>query len=80
MALQRPFQQKRINGRVRSITEMAGHSSALGARDTADRMQRAGIASAVSIPYSDARWRTRDDNIAAARTDGTFDAKPLTPP
>jgi hypothetical protein len=75
MAPQRPFQQKRINGRVRSITEMAGHSSALGARDTADRMQRAGIAPVVSIPYSDARWRTRDDNIAAARADGTFDAK-----
>lgn len=69
MALQRPFQQKRINGRVRSITEMAGHSSALGARDTADRMQRAGIAPAAS------GIRTRDDNIAAARADGTFDAK-----
>ncbi len=73
MPPQRPFQQKRINGRVRSITEMNGHSSILGARDTADRMQRAGIA-----PYAGmhgAASRTRADNIAAARADGTFDAK-----
>lgn len=63
----------RINGRVRSITEMAGHRSILGDRDTADRMQRAGIA-----PYAGmhgAASRTRADNIAAARADGTFDAK-----
>lgn len=66
-------ERPRINGRVRSITEMAGHSSALGDRDTADRMQRAGIA-----PYAGmhgAASRTRADNIAAARADGTFDAK-----
>lgn len=69
MAPQRPFQQARINGRVRSITEMAGHRSILGDRDTADRMQRAGITPAAS------GVRTREDNIAAARADGTFDAK-----
>ena len=62
-------ERPRINGRVRSITEMGGHSSALGARDTADRMQRAGLVSAAS------GMRTRDGNIAAARADGTFDAK-----
>lgn len=62
-------ERPRINGRVRSITEMGGHSSVLGARDTADRMQRAGIVSAAS------GMRTRDDNIAAARANGTFDAR-----